>query len=73
MIDHEKYYSAKQITDMKILPWNSNTTFTKALREQKWIDIFKPITEVKSNHTRFYIQGKNIIKFKELADNGNIN
>lgn len=72
-IDSEKYYSAKQVALMGILPWSSNMTFTKVLSNPYWADIFKPIVERKATNRRFYIKGENIIHFLQLAKEGKLN
>ena len=65
-IDVDKYYSAKAVTDMGILVIKSRKTFVDMLRREKWINIFKPITDVKGDRTMFYIKGSNIINYLNL-------
>lgn len=68
-----KYYSSKKLVEMKILPWGSAMTFNKRLKEQYWIDIFKPIITSHGKRKFTYIQGANIINFQQLAELGRLN
>lgn len=67
-IDKEKYYSAKAVVDMQILPWKSRATFSKLLRIEKWSKIFNPIANTVGKRRRFYIKGEFIINYLKLAD-----
>lgn len=72
MIEKEKYYTAKSIVDMGILPWKSRYTFYKKLREKKWIKIFNPKVENNIKSNRFYIKGKNINNYLKLYNKNQI-
>lgn len=72
-IDPNKYYSARAVLQMGILPWRSPVTFSMKLStEQKWIDIFNPIVDQKNRVKRYHIKGENIIKFIDLAEKGEL-
>lgn len=68
-----KYYSARKLVSMKVLPWSSTMTFYKKLKEPRWIAIFNPLVEEKKTRTYNYIKGENIINFLTMAKNGQIN
>lgn len=69
-IKPSEYYTTRKLVSMKIVPWSSAMTFNKKLTEQKWIDIFNPFVEVVEGKKYIRIKGENIIKFLELAANG---
>lgn len=71
-INPDKYYSAKKVSQMGVLPWSSNMTFIKNLKDPYWAAIFNPIIEQKKNTKRFYIKGQNIIDFIQLAKEGKL-
>ena len=65
-IDPQKYYSAKSVVDMKVLPWINRSTFSKKII--KYENIFKPKREQKAIMPRIFIKGENIIKFIKLFE-----
>ena len=72
IIDPERYYSPRGLICMRILPWRNAVTFTKRLKEESWRKVFNPIIERQKNKTVIHIKGENIIKFLELAANGQL-
>lgn len=72
-IESGKYYSARQVAKMGILPWRSAATFGKALRDDRWKAIFNPVADQKKNAVRFHIKGESVLKFVEMARNGELN
>lgn len=71
IISH-KYYSPRKLVTLGILPWTSAMTLKKKLTQEKWLAIFNPIMVQLNGRTITYIKGENIIKFKEMADNGHL-
>lgn len=71
-IESEKYYTARQVSLMGILPWNSPYTFNNKLNDKKWKDVFKPLVEQHLTNKTYKIKGKNIIKFLSELEKGNI-
>jgi hypothetical protein len=72
-INPTAYYSPRKLVDMKVLPWASAMTFSKRLKEEKWIALFNPIVETRNGRIYMHIKGENIIKVLELAANGKLN
>lgn len=62
-VNKDKYYTAKAVVDNGFVHWKSRMTFVKKLREQRYIDVFKPIVEKAGKTSRFYIKGENIINY----------
>ncbi len=71
-IEPTKYYSAKSIIDMGILPWASAVTFNKKLNDKRWQEIFKPLVEQHESIKRYKIKGKRILKFLDSLERGKI-
>lgn len=71
-IEPDKFYSAKAVTDMGILPCKSRKTFCKLLRTKKWANIFNVVEHKSTNSTRFYIKGIYIINYINLQNNGKL-
>lgn len=71
-IDPDKYYSARQVQQMGILPWKSSVTINSKLSEEKWIKIFNPIVEQKKIIKRYHIKGEYLLKFIKLAEQGKL-
>lgn len=68
-----KFYSPKKLVKMGILPWASAMTFKKRLQEPEWKALFNPVIEVRGSRKMIHIKGENIIKFQQLAANGELN
>lgn len=71
-IDPARFYSVRALTKMGILPWRSAYTVARALREEKWREIFQPVSDPKSKAVRLHIPGSNIIKYMEMAKSGEL-
>lgn len=71
-IDPEKYYSSLSISKMNILPWRSPFTFNLKLNNEKWKYVFKPLIEQNGKNKTYRVQGRNIIKFIEDLEKGDI-
>lgn len=72
-IIYTEYYSPRKLSLLGILPWSSHVTIAKRLNVSPWKEIFNPITEKKSGRIFKYIKGENIIKFLNMAENGQLN
>lgn len=72
-IEPSRYYSIRALAMMGILPWRSAYTVAIALKEEKWKNIFQPVLDQKKKSVRMHILGKNIIKYLEMVDSGEIN
>lgn len=69
----DKYYSARKLVSMNVLPWKSAMTVYKRLKQDKYKEIFNPIIEIVKGRTSIRIKGENIIKYQELVANGEFN
>lgn len=68
----ERFYSPRELVKLKVVPWNSAMTFGYRLKEQQWINIFKPMVEKKGKRNYTHIQGSNVLDFMALASQGKI-
>lgn len=71
-IQKEKYYTAAQISQMGLLPWNSPYTFNKKLNDPAWQVIFKPMVEQHETNRTYRVKGENIISFLNKLESGEI-
>lgn len=71
-IDKDKYYSARQVSQLGILPWASPYTFNLKLNQKKWQEIFKPLIEQHGKNKTYKIKGEAIIKFLIDLEKGKI-
>lgn len=71
-IEAARYYSVRQLAQMGILPWRSAYTVGRALREDKWREIFQPVSDPKKNSVRLHIKGENILKFMKMVESGEL-
>lgn len=69
-IEPDRYYSVRQLAGMKVLPWRSAMTVAKALKEEKWRDVFQPVLDQKKNALRIHVKGTNILRFLEGVKSG---
>ena len=71
-IEPARYYSVRQLSQMGILPWRSAYTIGRALREDKWREIFQPMSDPKKNSVRLHIRGENILKYMKMVESGEL-
>ena len=72
-INPDEFYSPRKLVAMKVVPWKGAMTFDRKLKQEQWIEIFKPLIEIVEGKRKIYIKGDNIIKFQELASKGLLN
>lgn len=71
-IEPGRYYSVRALAQMGILPWRSAYTVARALKEDKWKEIFQPMADPKKNAVRLHIRGENILKYMRMVETGEL-
>ena len=73
-IEPDKWYTLKEIVDQKLFYWcKSFVTYQKYIIEDKNANNFLKATITnKGRQTRYHIKGKNITKYLENVESGNI-
>jgi len=69
-IEPARYYSVRQLMKMNVLPWRSAMTIAKALKEERWKEVFRPMVDQKEKSTRMYVKGERILEFIEATRRG---
>jgi len=69
-IEPGRFYSVRQLSQMNVLPWRSAMTIAKALKEDKWRELFQPMMDPKKNAVRMHVKGDRILLFIEAAKRG---
>ena len=72
-INPDEFYTPRKLVAMNVVPWKGAMTFNRKLKEEHWIEIFKPLVEIVEGKRKLYIKGDNIIKFQALASQGKLN
>lgn len=71
-IEPGRYYSVRQLAAMNVLPWRSAYTVARALKEEKWRDIFQPVIDQKKNAVRMHVKGESILRFLKMVEKGEL-
>jgi predicted transcriptional regulator len=69
-IEPNEYYTARQVSQMGILPWKSPYTFNLKLNSKRGQAVFKPLIEQHKHNKTYKIKGENIIRFISDLERG---